>query len=275
MPPRREPLLTIGQAAAYAGVTVRAVRHYHRMGLLREPPRDESGYRRYRAGDIVTLIRIRALSNAGVPLGRVGELLEADSDELALAVAEIDASLQAEIERLEEHRKAVAQLATIDGLALPLEIVEYLDKLRSLGISERTVTLERNGWLLVAAQLPDEVVGWVVAKRAALENERFVAMYRAFDQAYDWSPDDPRLEQLADDLVHLFAQLHEAYGDALTQEDDQVDDTIAAMIDANSIGASPSLRRLGELIEARGWSGWTNMEPPASEPPLNSPPVCE
>ena len=145
MPPRREPLLTISRAAAYAGVTVRAVRHYHRIGLLPEPPRDESGYRRYRAADIVTLIRIRALSHAGVPLGRVGELLQAGPEELALAIAEIDASLQAEIQRLEEHRKAVAQLATIDALALPPEIVEYLDTLRSLGLSDRVVRAERDG----------------------------------------------------------------------------------------------------------------------------------
>jgi hypothetical protein len=42
-------MLTIGQLAAYAGVTVRAVRHYHQIGLLPEPERDASGYRRYGA----------------------------------------------------------------------------------------------------------------------------------------------------------------------------------------------------------------------------------
>ncbi len=41
--------LTISQLASYAGVTVRAVRHYHAKGLLPEPPRDGSGYRRYDA----------------------------------------------------------------------------------------------------------------------------------------------------------------------------------------------------------------------------------
>ncbi len=42
-------MLTISQLAAYAGVTVRAVRHYHQIGLLPEPERDASGYRRYGA----------------------------------------------------------------------------------------------------------------------------------------------------------------------------------------------------------------------------------
>ena len=61
-------MLTISQLAAYAGVTVKAVRHYHAKGLLPEPERDHSGYRRYDAQAVVELIRIRTLADAGVPL---------------------------------------------------------------------------------------------------------------------------------------------------------------------------------------------------------------
>ena len=42
-------MITIGQLARYAGVTIKAVRHYHKVGLLPEPERDHSGYRRYRS----------------------------------------------------------------------------------------------------------------------------------------------------------------------------------------------------------------------------------
>ena len=38
--------VTIGQAAAFAGITVKTVRHYHEHGLVEEPRRDASGYRR-------------------------------------------------------------------------------------------------------------------------------------------------------------------------------------------------------------------------------------
>ena len=68
-------MLTISQLARYAGVTVRAVRHYHQIGLLAEPERDHSGYRSYDAAAVVRLIRIRTLAEAGVPLARVRELL--------------------------------------------------------------------------------------------------------------------------------------------------------------------------------------------------------
>ena len=49
------PMLTISQLAGYAGVSVRAVRHYHQQGLLPEPDRDASGYRRYGAQAVIDI----------------------------------------------------------------------------------------------------------------------------------------------------------------------------------------------------------------------------
>ncbi|MEU2014338.1 MerR family transcriptional regulator [Nocardia sp. NPDC019302] len=63
-------MITIGRLAKYAGVTIKAVRHYHERGLLAEPDRDSSGYRRYTARDAIDLVKIRILADAGVPLAR-------------------------------------------------------------------------------------------------------------------------------------------------------------------------------------------------------------
>src|ERR1044072_8850386 len=104
-------MLTISQLAAYAGVTVRAVRHYHRIGLLAEPERDRSGYRTYDAVAVVRLIRIRTLADAGVPLARVQELLAAGPEEFAGGVQEIDKDLRAEIRRLQETRRRLDRVA--------------------------------------------------------------------------------------------------------------------------------------------------------------------
>ena len=59
---RRASSLTIGQLAAHVGVTIRAIRHYHACGLLAEPARDASGYRRYGAQAVVDLVRIKTLA---------------------------------------------------------------------------------------------------------------------------------------------------------------------------------------------------------------------
>src|SRR3954467_12693962 len=103
-------MLTIGQLASHAGVTVRAVRHYHQIGLLPEPERDASGYRTYGAPAAVSLIKIRTLADAGVPLAQIARMLEADEATFAEAVERIDAHLRDEIGRLEASRKQIRQL---------------------------------------------------------------------------------------------------------------------------------------------------------------------
>src|SRR3984885_2856428 len=167
-------MLTIGQLAAYAGVTVRAVRHYHQIGLLPEPERDASGYRRYDATAVVSLIRIRTLANAGVPLSQLGRLLEADSAAFAEAVQRIDSHLRDEIERLETSRKQITQLAAGDSLALPPEVTSYLGRLREIGASERMVGGERYGWILVAARWPESIREVMPEKHAQLDDPQLV-----------------------------------------------------------------------------------------------------
>lgn len=46
------------EAADFTGVTVRALRHYHALGILPEPARDDNGYREYSVKDAVTALRI-------------------------------------------------------------------------------------------------------------------------------------------------------------------------------------------------------------------------
>ena len=196
-------MLTIGQLASYAGVTVRAVRHYHAKGLLPEPERDHSGYRRYDAHAVVELIKIRTLADAGVPLARVRELLGAGEEEFDAAVADIDRRLRAEIRERQRHRERIAQLAAGDSLALPPEAVAYLDRLRSLGLPELLVEGERDAWILVAAQLPEQMPFYMTMKQQQLDDPATVELYRDIADAITWEADDPRMAAVSDRLVGL------------------------------------------------------------------------
>ena len=196
-------MLTISQLAAYAGVTVRAVRHYHAKGLLPEPERDSSGYRRYDAAAVVELVRIRTLSDAGVPLSRVRELLVADDDEFAAAVGDIDRRLRAEIRERQRHRERITQLAAGDSLALPPEAVAYLDRLRGVGVPEQMVDAERDAWILVAAQAPERMPFYMEMKTEQLDDPSVLSLYRELADIAQWPADDPRLDDVA---VRLAAQ---------------------------------------------------------------------
>ena len=258
-------MLTIGQLAAYAGVTVRTVRHYHARGLLPEPERDHSGYRRYDAAAVVELIRIRTLAEAGVPLSRVQELLAADEEDFAAAIDEIDRRLRAEIRDRQRHRERVAELVAGDRLALPPEAIDYLDRLRQLGVPDRAIDMERDAWILVAAQIPDQMPALMALKRGQIEDPAVVAMYFDLVAAADWTADDPRLPAVADRLVAMF----EADAEQWTEHqmaDFALDDELVDLLDEVFVNAVPIARRLLCLLEERGWTGWTLLErivPPA------------
>jgi DNA-binding transcriptional MerR regulator len=254
-------LLTISEIAHFAGVTVRAVRHYHARGLLPEPERDASGYRRYDAQAVVDLIRIKTLADAGVPLARAAELLQADEGEFADAVDEIDRRLHDEIERLRHHRERIARLAAGDSLALPAEVVAYLGQLRSIGLSERTIDIERDGWILLTARRPDNVVEWIRHKAALFDDPAYCDLYRTFDEAGDWAPDDPRLAAFADALSAYGNRMQKDTDPAFTPSlDAAADQQLVALLDAQTSSASPTWRRLRTLLEQRGWTGWSTME---------------
>jgi DNA-binding transcriptional MerR regulator len=259
-------MLTIGQLAAYAGVTVRAVRHYHHIGLLPEPERDASGYRRYGATAVVSLIKIRTLASAGVPLSEIGRVLEADAPSLADAVEKIDSHLRAEIERLETSRKQIAQLAAGDSLVLPPEVVCYLDRLRQLGTSERIVEGERDGWILVAARWPDRIREWIPGKLAELEDPRMIRLYRLLSELAenDAGDDDPRLEEVADILAGLLEQAYAA-GETYPGEGER-DDLPFDLLDAFAVESDPRMERLMDLMRERGWAGWIRLERLAKPP---------
>jgi DNA-binding transcriptional MerR regulator len=252
-------VLTISQLAAYAGVTVRAVRHYHHVGLLPEPARDRSGYRTYGAGDVVRLIRIRTLAEAGVPLARVEELLDATPAEFGAAVAQIDAELRVRIRELKEHRRRIARLADGDSLALPPEVVDYLDKLRACGVSEAMVAGERDGWILMAARWPEKIPEFMVDKMAQLDDPRVVRLYRLIDELVEAGIDEDRLEAVADLMAEVTHESAER-GDLDRQREAMGDDAVFGLIDAYAAESHPVVERLQQLLADRGWTGWSRME---------------
>lgn len=75
----------VQEFAELAGVTVRALHHYDRVGLLR-PKRTRTGYRLYQAADLARLEQIVALKFLGIPLKRIKAVLEREGRELPAAL---------------------------------------------------------------------------------------------------------------------------------------------------------------------------------------------
>jgi hypothetical protein len=200
-----------------------------------------------------------------VPLSAIGQMLEADAPAFAEAVRRIDCRLRDEIERLETSRKQIAQLADGDSLALPPEVIYYLDRLRQLGVSERMVEGERDGWILVAARWPDRIREWMPGKLAQLDDPQLVRLYRVLSELLESDAgDDSLLEEAADIMAGLLEQSYnssETYLGQVAQDDLAFD-----LLDALAVESDPRAQRLLDLVRERGWNGWTRLERLA-EPP--------
>ncbi|GAA2822149.1 helix-turn-helix domain-containing protein [Crossiella cryophila] len=106
------------QLAELAGTTVRAVRHYHDVGLLAEPERRANGYKRYSVAHLIRVLRIKRLTGLGLSLTQIAELGDAD-EHPEEALRSLDTELAETIERLQRVR---AELALILRRSAPTDL---------------------------------------------------------------------------------------------------------------------------------------------------------
>ncbi|ANZ14238.1 putative transcriptional regulator [Streptomyces noursei ATCC 11455] len=189
--------VTIGQAAAFVGVTVKTVRHYHKLGLVEEPERDSSGYRRYGSDDLLRLVQVRTLAAAGVPLAETGPLLDADAARFAATLVDVERQLTAKIEELKTRRDALQQLADGDRALLPDRACALLDWMPGLGFGPDYVAAQREALVLARALVPAGFDGFLTQLEHWLDDPEWIDLTKRGWEAETWQPDDPRIEELA------------------------------------------------------------------------------
>ncbi|MGW3419583.1 MerR family transcriptional regulator [Streptomyces phaeochromogenes] len=110
------------EIAELAGTSLRAVRHYHEVGLLAEPERHANGYKQYGVPHLVRLLRVKRLVDLGFSLNQIAETVD-EGEHPGQALRTLDAELAATIERLQRARLELAALIDLRAPAdLPTEL---------------------------------------------------------------------------------------------------------------------------------------------------------
>lgn len=157
------------QVADLAGTTVRAVRHYHEVGLLEEPERLGNGYKQYTVSHLVRLLRIKRCADLGMPLSQVAALGDSDGD-LTETLRVLEADVAASIERLQ---RVHTELVLLRRAGAPLDVPATFEPLAAgLSTSDRAM-------VSVYAQLFDEA--WLEDLRTAMEEQPRTAADDDFD----------------------------------------------------------------------------------------------
>ncbi|MEV0584299.1 MerR family transcriptional regulator [Nonomuraea sp. NPDC050310] len=203
--------MRIGELAALAGVTTRAVRHYHHLGLLPEPERRANGYRHYTLRDAVELARIRRLSELGLSLEEVRDVLADDyGRELREVLAELDADLARQEDELKERRAHLAELLSRDYLSADEPISPVMASLFTAlpNPPKGGLLAKERDWLAVldtAAPVDVKIELMAVLSPMALDHAviaRVNDLYSRMDALTD--PADPAIPELAERLLELF-----------------------------------------------------------------------
>lgn len=242
--------LTISQAARFANVTVKTVRHYHRLGLLAEPRRDRSGYRRYALSHLLRLVQARTLAEAGVPLAHVAKMLEAPPTEFARALAGVERELDRQLEVLRARKLRLQRLGAGNRVLLPERACALLDRAVKLGFAPESLDSLRESLVLARMMVPrfDDFLAEV---ERSLRDRTYVALLKRWWEARAWSPDDPRVDALASAAArHLLKhrRLTTIQTDFLPRAHAR---SRHALLDEHRATMAPSWVRLSALIEAR------------------------
>jgi DNA-binding transcriptional MerR regulator len=182
------------ELGALAGTSRRAVRHYQELGLLTEPHRSSNGYQHYDVTHLVRLLRIRRLSELGLPLALIRDLGESDAHP-GQALRSLQTELDASIDRLQRLR---AELDAILTRAAPVDLpIDLADVTRDLSEADRSLTV-----VLSRVLAPQGVQAW----KELLGSYRSAPAVAAFD-ALETDASASEREEVAADLVEHIEDL--------------------------------------------------------------------
>ncbi len=260
--------MRIGELARMADVSTRTVRHYHRVGVLPEPPRTSGGYRDYTLRDLIRLVHARRMVELGLGLNEVAAAL---ADEEGKGLAEIIDQMDAEL--LEQERRIAIQRGRLAALRAriqdgrvgldelgTLDLDEYSDffaRAEAAGASGTAFEFDRQ---LMSILPPEELRAWAEPLLPLLQDPELMPgvleVYAAFDRLEDSEED---IERFVDDLFEFLpAPLLDRLADLLDGllPDESV---MAAIYDELGHAQGMAIRRIIERLiverDGRGRDG--------------------
>ena len=255
-------LLTIGEAARLVGVTPKAIRNYHKIGLLPEPRRSEAGYRLYAASDLLRMRSIRRLQELGLPLRRVREILGDSGSESSVreVLTELLSEVEGEISALKSRKRRIEEALDREEAGenpAPSPSFERLRLEESLAlqapqISPETLDQEKRLWAAFDAfEWPESYVEKrdAVIRHYSENPESHTEMAKLSDRlaALSDAPEDlPEVEKLAWDMARHFRE-HRIPGaeDSQAQSEGPLDHAFDGVMAAE---LSPAQWRCMELV---------------------------
>jgi MerR family transcriptional regulator, thiopeptide resistance regulator len=192
----------VGELAKRTGITVRTLRYYDQVGLLKPTTHTETGYRLYTYPDLLQLQQILSLRQLGFPLEEIKQIL--------------GRGIPIPLEIVQMHRKRVEEQVQIQQ-----ELYQQLMHLEGVLENRQQMTVDQLIYLLGVMKTTDryfnkeqkeylqqrrEILGEETIRSAEKEWPELIAKVRV-EMEKGTSPTDPIVLALAKrwyELVHMF-----------------------------------------------------------------------
>jgi DNA-binding transcriptional MerR regulator len=230
----------VREFAALAGVTVRSLHHYDRLGLLK-PRRTAAGYRLYAVEDLKTLEQIVALKFIGLPLGEIRTLLRRSPGAVAAALHAQRVILREKKRLLEQTIEAIQAAEAVLNAGDAADSQVYRRIIEVIAMQNQNDEWKRQYDELVQEKL--ERLREMTADDKARLRQQFADLFQQAEAVADEDPAGPRAQALAGryaDLLRTFTRKAEL--------NPQLQKVVAAFL---TVGDSPS----GEPPAEPGFGG--------------------
>jgi DNA-binding transcriptional MerR regulator len=191
--------------AELAGVTVRTLHHYDRLGLLKPTGRTESGYRLYGETDLVRLEQITVLKFLGLPLKHIREVLAQKPQALKPA-------LRLQLLALDEKRRRLdLAIQAIREAQQTLDAGHEPDSLIFKKILEVMKMQNTNDWLMkyydeeARAKVEDRKKLWSPELQERV-SKQWADLFADIEAAKHEDPTSPQAQALADRWTALVSE---------------------------------------------------------------------
>lgn len=185
-------MFKIGEIANSVGISVRALRYYHKIGILEPSERTKAGYRLYSSEDLERLKKIKLMRDLGFKLNKIKDYLERPDYNLSKLIRSKIKEIEKEIQF---NKKLYERLKTIERqLEEQPESLNNIDHVLNYHFGESMESIKEDEYnVLLIDDVQMETKIWEQALK--LENINFITTYSA----------KKALELLEDYEIHFIA----------------------------------------------------------------------
>ncbi|MEV6560494.1 MerR family transcriptional regulator [Nocardia sp. NPDC051756] len=201
-----ERVWKVGELAAEAGLTVRTLHHYDRIGLVHPAERSSTGHRLYTAGDVERLYQVLALRHLGLGLDQIMDLLAGTVAMPKVLSAHRD-FLAAQLAATQELHALVAALAATAENSPDASAERFLELIRrTVMVDDTFKQYFTEGQLTQLAQRREELGEQRIRQVEAAWGELIPKVDAAIAAGMD--PTTPEAQQLAAQWMELLEGFH-------------------------------------------------------------------